>query len=357
MRLSWDSIDERLYRDGADHGVLYVKREPGYDIGVPWNGITGIDDNVSGRELTSLYTNDIRARLLKTKPERGGTIKCFTYPPEFEECLGGDEINTGLVLYDQEETPFGVTYRSKIGNAVDGIDHAEIVYIYYGLNITSTTQNVSTIGAEVDPDELSFAFTSIPEPMTDHDPVSLLTFRSDRVFDMQWERLLDTLYGTDETDPTLPYPDDLLHLLEVVVVSGKVIWDDNNNADGLRPDHLHISLYKDVNGTKTLADQIIVTAETNWHYTFNPQFRYEGDTDIVFSVSGVYGQELITEAGNRNFVTEGVSYTIGTDDGHTSIIVPSPVFKLVTEEYWPCRYDETIDGFVLTETRADDPLE
>ena len=56
-------------------------------------------------------------------------------------------------------------------------------------------------------------------------------------------------------------------------------------------------------------------------------------------MSGVYGQEFITETGNENLVSEG------------------PVFKFVTEDYGPCRYDETIDGFLLIETRADDPLE
>ena len=338
MRLSWDNIDERLYRDGVDHGVLYVLREYGYDIGVSWNGITGIDDSSSGRETTNLYTNDIRSKVLKTKPERGGTIKCFTYPPEFEECIGGDEIYPGLVLYDQEETAFGVTYRSHIGNASEGIDYAEMIHIFYGLNVTSASQNLATIGSEVDPEELSFSFTSIPEPMTEHSPVSLLTFRSDRVLDMQWERLENTLYGTNESEPTLPYPDDLMKILEVVAIHGEVIWDDDDDADGLRPDHLLISLYKEVNETTTLVDRIEVSAADNWQYSFDPQFRFEGDEEITFSVTGVYGQELIAET-DENLVSEG------------------PVFKFVTEEYWPCRYDETIDGFVLTETRADDPLE
>ena len=339
MKLTWDNIDERLFRSGIDHGALYILREDGYGPGVPWNGLTSVEDSSSGREVTSLYTNDIRSRLVKTKPERGGSIKCFTYPPEFEACIGGDEINSGLVLYDQEELPFGLVYRSRIGDVAEGLDHGQIIYIYYGLNLTSSSQNFTTLSSEASsPEELSFSFTSIPEPMEEHDPVSLLTFRSDRVFDLQWERLENTLYGTDESPPTLPYPDDLMRILEVVVVRGEVVWDDDDDADALRPDHLIVSLYKDVDGTAVLVDRTRAEASNNWTYEFSPQFRYDGDDEIIFSVSGVYGEELIAET-NENLVSEG------------------PVFKFVTEEYWPCRYDETIDGFMLIETRADDPLE
>ena len=40
MRLTWDQVGERFYETGVSNGVLY--KDDGY--GVPWNGLTSIDE-------------------------------------------------------------------------------------------------------------------------------------------------------------------------------------------------------------------------------------------------------------------------------------------------------------------------
>ena len=338
MRLTWDNLGERLFRVGADRGVLYMKNGSEYGNGVAWNGLTGVEESYSGREVTSFYTNDIRSYLLKTKPELGGTIRCYTYPPEFELCLGGVEAFNGLVIYDQDESAFGVTYRKVIGNDTEGIDFAHEVHIYYGMSLTTNTSSASTISESIDAEEFSFGFTSIPESFPGYYPVSHLKFTSNRLYDMQWERLENTLYGTETEDSYLPLPDDLIRYLEVVILNGSVVWDDNDDEDHLRPDRLLVTLYGEVGGVKSIVERKYVSAEDNWTFAFGPLFKYDGEEEITFSVDGVTGEEIVSEA-DVNLISEIES------------------FKFVTEEFWPCRYDETVDGFVLTETRNDDPIE
>jgi len=54
-------------------------------------------------------------------------------------------------------------------------------------------------------------------------------------------------------------------------ISGKKKWDDGNNQDGNRPDHVTVNLL--TNGVKT--DSKVVSAKSDWTYTFDRLHKYD----------------------------------------------------------------------------------
>ncbi len=71
------------------------------------------------------------------------------------------------------------------------------------------------------------------------------------------------------------------HDPEVIQVSGHKKWEDDNNQDGLRPDKIKVNLL--ANG-KLIKSQI-VTAASNWTYSFTNLPKYESGKLITYTVS------------------------------------------------------------------------
>lgn len=88
----------------------------------PWNGITGITESPSGAEPNNLYADNIKYLVLVGAEDFGLTVECYTYPDEWEECDGSAEIAPGVVAGQQNRKVSGLSYRTKLGNDVDGQD-------------------------------------------------------------------------------------------------------------------------------------------------------------------------------------------------------------------------------------------
>lgn len=50
-RLNWGVVAERFFETGVDHGVLYT----GDGIGVPWNGLTSVNETPTGGDPAGLH--------------------------------------------------------------------------------------------------------------------------------------------------------------------------------------------------------------------------------------------------------------------------------------------------------------
>ena len=212
MHLSWDDISSRFYKVGLDHGVLYLYNDEAYTSGVAWNGLSSIEDSSSGHEKELLYTADFRSNILFTPKEFGGSIKCYTYPDEFEECIGNEEIAPGLFAEESDGSMFGLSYRTKIGSSVDP-NFAYELHLIYGAYVTEAKDSAATIGENVNVGAMSFSFECIGEEFEGHDPCAHFKIDSRRVPKDQMDTIEAILYGTDETDPRLPLPDELLEIL------------------------------------------------------------------------------------------------------------------------------------------------
>ena len=66
----------------------------------------------------------------------------------------------------------------------------------------------------------------------------------------------------------------------MTAVSGTKTWNDNNNQFGRRPESITVRLYAD--GTET--DNRIVTAESDWTYSFDNLPKYSNGKEITYTV-------------------------------------------------------------------------
>ncbi|MSS58240.1 Cna B-type domain-containing protein [Erysipelotrichaceae bacterium Oil+RF-744-GAM-WT-6] len=65
-----------------------------------------------------------------------------------------------------------------------------------------------------------------------------------------------------------------------VTISGTKTWDDNNNQDGKRPDHITVKLLADGNEVRST----VVNSSTSWAYSFNDLPKYRDGHEISYSV-------------------------------------------------------------------------
>lgn len=164
-KLVWDKIGERFYETGIDHAVLYPISAAGvYDRGVAWNGITGITESPSGAEPNNMYADNIKYLVLVGAEDFGLTIEAYMYPDEWEECDGSKEIAPGVVAGQQTRKVFGLSYRTKLGNDVDGQDHGYKLHLVYGGLASPSERGYQSVNDS--PEPINPAGRSRPLPWT-----------------------------------------------------------------------------------------------------------------------------------------------------------------------------------------------
>ena len=215
-KLTWDDTGKRLYELGVDHGVLYVQDPTGtYPTGVAWNGLVSVTESPSGAESNPQYADNIKYIDLISAEEFGGTIEAFTYPDEFGVCDGTAAPSTGLVLGQQTRKRFGMSYRTKIGNDVDQMDHGYKIHLIYGALAAPSEKAYASINDSPEAITFSWEFSTIPVALTTgtYKPVASLTIDSTKVNPAKLALLEAELYG-DATNPAnLPLPDEIITML------------------------------------------------------------------------------------------------------------------------------------------------
>ena len=215
-KLTWDDTGKRLYELGVDHGVLYVQDPTGtYPTGVAWNGLVSVTESPSGAESNPQYADNIKYIDLISAEEFGGTIEAFTYPDEFGVCDGTASPSKGLVLGQQTRKRFGMSYRTKIGNDVDQMDHGYKIHLIYGALAAPSEKAYASINDSPEAITFSWEFSTVPVALTtgNYKPVASLTIDSTKVDPAKLALLEAELYG-DATNPAnLPLPDEIITLL------------------------------------------------------------------------------------------------------------------------------------------------
>ena len=220
-KLVWDQAGQKTYETGIDHGVLYdVDSSGNYVNGVAWNGLTAVTESPSGAENTDLYADNIKYLILKSAEQFGGTITAYTYPPEFEKHDGSADLATGVKIGQQSRTPFGLCYRSNIGNDTSGNDYGYKLHLVYGASANPSERNYQTINDSPEAIEFSWEFSTTPVNVKDHKPTSLVTIDSTKVDATKLAAIEAILYGTDATGtstgttPRMPLPDEIATIMQ-----------------------------------------------------------------------------------------------------------------------------------------------
>lgn len=206
-KLVWDETGKRFYETGVDHGVLYIPDSQGaYDDGVAWNGLTAVKESPSGAAANAQYADNIKYLNLFSAEEFGATVEAFTYPEEFNQFDGLGTPAPGVIVSQQSRRSFGLSYRTRLGNDVEGDDHGYKIHLIYGANASPSEKAYSTINDAPAPIAFSWAITTTPVAVPGMKPTSLITVDSTRVNAITLAALERILYGDAGVNPALPLP-------------------------------------------------------------------------------------------------------------------------------------------------------
>ena len=221
-KLVWDKTGERYYETGVKNGVLYPIQPNGtYSKGVAWNGLTAVTESPSGAENTPLYADDIKYLNLVSAEEFGATVEAYTYPDEFAECDGSASIANGVMIGQQARKIFGMSYKTTVGNDVDGNSHGYKLHLIYGATASPSEKAYATINDSPEAITFSWEIATTPVNVTGFKPTASLVIDSIKADPVKLASLEEILYGKDPTnegasdgvDPRLPLPDEIATIM------------------------------------------------------------------------------------------------------------------------------------------------
>lgn len=209
-RLVWGAIGERFFEAGVDRGVLYVNETDG----VAWNGLVSVTESPTGGEISEYFIDGMKYLQHAAADKFEATIEAYTYPEEFEACDGTASAANGLKMTHQPKKEFGLSYRTKVGNDVDGEEHGYKLHLVYNALAEPTQRTNKSLGESIDPDNFSWHLVTRPPDLTGYKPTAHLVVdsrESPRGLLLQIE---DILYGNDDESPRLPSPAEMIFLFK-----------------------------------------------------------------------------------------------------------------------------------------------
>ena len=311
-RLIWDKTGERIYETGVKQGVLYPIQNGGlYTKGVAWNGLTTVTESPSGAEASPQYADDIKYLNLVSAEEFGATIEAFTYPDEFAVCDGSVEIEPGVIVGQQNRKLFGLSYRTAIGNDVDGTDHGYKLHLIYGALAAPSEKAYATINDSPEAITFSWEVTTTPVSVSNLKPTASLIIDSTKVDTAKLTVLENILYGTDSVEPRLPFPDEVAAIFKEAAPSALTVSSDPADEETavLVSDNIVLTF-----NNKIVQENIFVTSSvgaiipvtktldvTGKILTINPNADLSAATMYLVNIVGVvdiYNQTLASSVVN-----------------------------------------------------------
>lgn len=207
-QITWDGSGQRFYHTGIDQGVLYVDGSPG----VPWNGLTSVTRAPVGGTAKPYYVDGVKYSNNPVPEEYEATITAFTYPPEFEVCDGSVQVRPGMFLSGQRRKPFGLSYRTTVGNELSQMNYQ--INLVYGATAEPTTRGHKTHNDSTQVTEFMWKVTAMPPPVTGYKNGAHVVIDSRYTDPEAYAGIQEILYGTDTTTPRLPTFAELLDLYD-----------------------------------------------------------------------------------------------------------------------------------------------
>ena len=202
--LAWDEIGERIYEAGVDRGVLYLSD----DRAVPWNGITSVEES-STTEVKAYYLDGNKYLETVVPGDFVGKLRAFTYPDEFEEVSGVAHVSPGFDFHNQPSKRFSLSYRTKIGDDVQGLDLGYKIHILYNVVAKPDARLYRTLSNNPELLEFGWDLSGVPPQVGRFKPPVHITIDS-RETDPTIHSLIESqLYGTTISNPSLPTIQDI----------------------------------------------------------------------------------------------------------------------------------------------------
>ena len=208
--LIWGSAGQRFFETGTDRGVLFPK----VGSGVPWNGLISVTESPSGGEPRPYYYDGFKYLNVATAEEFEASIDAYSAPSEFDKCDGTASIHHGLFVTQQPRESFGFSYRTKIGNDLQGTDHGYKIHLVYNALAGPAQRDYATIGDSVEPLTFTWDISTAPVDIPGFRPSAHFVIDSRRTPKVVMEFIEGIIYGSDSTTSRLPSAIELIELFE-----------------------------------------------------------------------------------------------------------------------------------------------
>ena len=213
-KLVWDKTGERRYETGIEQGASYLQGADGtYTGGEAWDGLISVTESPSGAEATPLYANNGKYLNLISAEEFGFSIEAYTYPDNFAQCNGEVAAAEGLMITQQTRKTFGMVYKSLIGNDTDGTAHGYTLHLVYGATAAPSEKARSTVNDSPEAMTMSWECSTTPVSVTGMKPTAHLYIDSTKADATKLAALEEILYGSEDAEPRLPLPDEVVTLM------------------------------------------------------------------------------------------------------------------------------------------------
>jgi hypothetical protein len=222
QRLIWDDIGKRYYQTGLDRGVLYLAD----GRVVPWNGLTSVEENGT-TELKQYYLDGVKHLQMLVPGDFLGRLKAFTYPDEFDEVNGVINVAPGLRAHDQKPASFSLSYRTRVGNDLEGTEYGYRIHLLYNVLANPDTFAYETFKDSAQPIEIGWMLSGTPVAITGQRPTMHISIDSRTTDPATLEILENILYGSDVSAPRLPPIDEVAQLFGAL---GALIIIDNGDG-------------------------------------------------------------------------------------------------------------------------------
>ena len=121
----------------------------------------------------------------------------------------------------QARKTFGLSYKTNLGNDVDGNEYGYKLHLIYGALAAPSEKGYNTINDSPEAITFSWEITTTPVPVKGFKPTASLTINSTKADPAKLKELEDILHGKDPTteggddgaDPRLPLPDEVITLM------------------------------------------------------------------------------------------------------------------------------------------------
>ena len=223
-KITWSNAVAQRYELGAKNAVLYPAASDGtYKTGIGWSGITAVTDSPDGADSVDLYADNKKYASFRAAETFGGTIEAYTWPDEWSECDGSVDVSPGVTFGQQRRKPFGLSYRTEIGNAQNDSAGYKL-HLIYNATTSPSEKKYETINDSPDAVTFSWEYTSNPVSVegivgadgTALKPVSSITLDSTKCNLSALEAILygkDSVGETTEVEPRLPLPAEVVTLV------------------------------------------------------------------------------------------------------------------------------------------------
>lgn len=195
--LVWDEIGTRTYETGIDHGVLYLAD----GSAIPWNGLTSITESFD-KESTPTYFDGQKINDLVTPGDFAASMKAVTYPDEFLEFEGLAKARHGLHYDNQRPKPFCLSYRTLVGNDVDGTAGYKI-HILYNVTALPNDKAYNSSSESISLTEFEWNITAVPEEVPGFYPTAHIVIDSRDIHPLLLQDIETMLYGNDTVEASL----------------------------------------------------------------------------------------------------------------------------------------------------------